>query len=109
VNGVAVGSWTSPGDYGDKRGALTPRWWKLEGSQYGELKTWTISEQGAFLDGVRISDVTLADLDLPHHHSIRMRIGIAEGARHPGGVNIFGRGFGDHDQDIVMRLYRAAG
>jgi predicted transcriptional regulator len=36
-----------------------------------------------------------------------MRIGIDENASHPGGVNIFGRGFGNYDQDIVMRLYLA--
>ncbi|MCX5495543.1 helix-turn-helix domain-containing protein [Kaistia dalseonensis] len=107
VNNVAVGTWTSPGDFGDKRGVYTPRWWKLEGSQYGKLKTWTISARGTFIDGIRISDVTLADLDLENHHSIRMRIGIADEAKHPGGINIFGRGFGNYDQDIVMRLYRA--
>ncbi len=106
VNNVFVGTWTSPGDYGDKRGVYTPRWWKLEGSQYGKLKTWTISMRGTFIDGIRISDVTLADLDLDNHHSIRMRIGIADEAKHPGGINIFGRGFGNYDQDIIMRLYR---
>jgi hypothetical protein len=25
-------------------------------------------------------------------------------AEHPGGINIFGRGFGNYDQDIVLRL-----
>jgi predicted transcriptional regulator len=104
VNDVAVGTWTSPGDYGDKRGVYTPSWWKLEGSQYGKLKTWKIGNAGAFIDGVRISDTKLADLDLQSHHSIRMRIGIAPEASHPGGVNIFGRGFGNYDIDIVMRL-----
>ena len=64
VNDVAVGTWTSPGDYGDKRGVYTPSWWKLEGSQYGKLKTWRIGQEGTFIDGVRISDVTIADLDL---------------------------------------------
>ncbi len=108
VNNVAVGTWTSPGDFGDQRGAYTPRWWKLEGSQYGALKTWTISADGTMIDGRRVSNVTLADLDLAAHHSIRMRIGIAADARHPGGVNIFGRGFGNYDQDIVMRLYPRA-
>lgn len=49
--------------------------------------------------------MTIADLDLAKHHSIRLRIGVEEGTRHPGGVNIFGRGFGDHDQDIVLRLH----
>jgi len=106
VNNVDVGTWTSPGDYGDKRGVYTPRWWKLEGSQYGKLKTWTISQNGTFIDGIKISDVKLADLDLDNHHSIRMRIGIAEQAKRPGGINIFGRGFGNYDQDITMRLYR---
>jgi predicted transcriptional regulator len=104
VNDVAVGTWTSPGDYGDKRGVYTPSWWKLEGSQYGKLKTWRIGGNGTFVDGVRISDRTIAGLDLPKHHSIRMRIGIDAEARHPGGVNIFGRGFGNYDLDIVMRL-----
>lgn len=109
INNVDVGTWTSPGDYGDKRGVYTPRWWKLEGSQYGKLKTWTISQNGTFIDGIKISDVKLADLDLANHHSIRMRIGIAEQAKRPGGINIFGRGFGNYDQDIIMRLYRPNG
>ena len=105
VDSVQVGTWTSPGDYGDKRGVYTPHWWKLKGSQYGKLKTWTVGASGSFIDGVRISDVTIDDLRLADHHSIRMRIGIHDEARHPGGVNIFGRGFGNYDQDIVMRLY----
>jgi predicted transcriptional regulator len=104
VNDVTVGTWTSPGDYGDKRGVYTPSWWKLAGSQYGKLKTWRIGQTGSFIDGVRISDVTMDDLGITKHHSIRMRIGIDAKAKHPGGVNIFGRGFGNYDQDIVMRL-----
>jgi predicted transcriptional regulator len=109
VNDVLIGTWTSPGDFGDQRGIYTPRWWKLEGSQYGKLTTWRITDRGCFVDGVKLSDVTLAALDLASHHSIRLRIGIAEEARHPGGVNIFGRGFGNYDQDILMRIYLRQG
>ena len=105
VNGIAIGTWTSPGDYGDKRGVYTPNWWKLEGSQYGKLKTWRVSNAGSFVDGIRISDVDIDHLELSRHHSIRMRIGIDPKAGHPGGVNIFGKGFGNYDQDIVMRLH----
>ncbi len=105
INDVAIGTWTSPGDFGDKRGVHTPNWWKLEGSQYGKLKTWRINQTGSFIDGVSISDVTIADIGLPQHHSIRMKIGIDSKASHPGGVNIFGKGFGNYDQDIVMRLH----
>ncbi len=107
VNDVLVGTWTSPGDFGDKRGLYTPRWWKLEGSQYGKLTSWNISAKGCYVDGVKVSRVTLKQLDLAAHHSIRLKIGIDDHAKHPGGVNIFGRGFGNHDQDIVMRLHLA--
>ncbi|MAN76625.1 MAG: ArsR family transcriptional regulator [Rhizobiales bacterium] len=107
VNGVEVGTWTSPGDYGDKRGVYTPDWWKLKGSQYGKLKTFRVNGAGSFVDGVKISGVKLADLDVPAHHSIRLRIGIRDDAKHPGGINIFGRGFGNYDQDIVMRIHKA--
>jgi len=105
VNGVDVGTWTSPGDFGDKRGVYTPDWWKLKGSQYGKLKTFRVADTGSFVDGLRISDVTLSDLAIPEHRSIRMRIGVRPDARHPGGINIFGRGFGNYDQDIVMRIH----
>lgn len=107
VNDHKVGTWTSPGDYGDKRGVYTPKWWKLEGSQYGKLKTFRVTKQGSFVDGVSISKVTIGDIGLADHHSIRMKIGIEENAPHPGGINIFGRGFGNYDQDIVMRLHLA--
>ena len=53
---------------------------------------------------MKISPVSLADLDLSNHHSIRLRIAVKPDAKHPGGINIFGRGFGNYDQDIIMRL-----
>ena len=105
VNNVKIGTWISPSDFGDKRGLYTPQWWKLEGSQYGKLVTWQISRSGASVNDVQISDVTLDKLDLDKHHGIRLRIGIDEAAQHPGGINIFGRGFGNYDQDIVMRIH----
>jgi predicted transcriptional regulator len=107
INGHEIGTWTSPGDYGDKRGKFTPDWWKLAGSQYGDLKRWEVKDSGTFLDGAKISSCSLADLELNDHRSIRVRIGVKENARHPGGMNIFGRGFGNHDQDITLRLLRA--
>jgi predicted transcriptional regulator len=107
VNRIDIGTWTSPGDFGDKRGVYTPDWWKLKGSQYGKLKSWRITRDGTYVDGVKISPVSIKDLDLETHRSIRLRIAVRDDARHPGGVNIFGRGFGNYDQDIVMRLTTA--
>jgi predicted transcriptional regulator len=104
VNGIDIGTWTSPGDFGDKRGVYTPDWWKLAGSQYGKLKNWRINGKGSFIDGKKISDVTLDDLRVDQHRSVRLRIGVKDDAEHPGGINIFGRGFGNYDQDIVLRI-----
>lgn len=105
INGIEVGTWTSPGDFGDVRGKLTPSWWKLAGSQYGLLKNWGVTEAGTFIDGTQVSEVTLADLNLRDHSSVRVRIGIKEDAVNVGGINIFGAGFGNYDQDIVVRMY----
>ena len=107
VNQVDIGTWTSPGDFGDQRGVYTPDWWKLKGSQYGKLKSVRVTSDGTYVDGVKISPVSLKDLDVDKHRSIRFRIGVREDAKHPGGLNIFGRGFGNYDQDIVMRITAA--
>jgi predicted transcriptional regulator len=107
INGREIDTWTSPADYGDKRGIYTPDWWKLAGSQYGNLKQWRVTPAGTYRDGEKVSDCSLQDLQLEKHRSIRMRIGVKEDARHPGGLNIFGSGFGNHSKDIVLRLVKA--
>jgi len=107
INGREIGTWTSPGDFGDQRGVYTPDWWKLKGSQYGKLKSWRVTPDGAFIDGMKVSPITLRDLDLSSHHSVRLRIEVKADARRPGGVNVFGRGFGNYDQDIVLRVTTA--
>ena len=104
VNGVDVGTWTSPADFGGQRGTLTPAWWDSHNSQYGLLKVWRVDREGARVDGLKVSDVTLADLGLAERDFITIRIGVKPDARHVGGVNIFGRGFGNYPQDIFLRL-----
>jgi predicted transcriptional regulator len=51
-----------------------------------------------------LAGLAQVDLDLANHHSIRLRIAVKPDAKHPGGINIFGRGFGNYDQEIVMRI-----
>ena len=104
VNSVEVGTWTSPGDFTGKRGKLTPEWWKLAGSQYGLLKRWGVSKEGTFVDGVKVSEIKIANLGIKNHTSIKTKIGVKEDAKNVGGLNIFGSSFGNYAQDIVMRL-----
>lgn len=104
INGVEIGMWTSPGDFGDRRGRLNPEWWREGATQYGLLKTWRIDGERTTLDMNKVSSVTLGDLNLMQRPSIRLRIGVKPDAVHSGGVNLFGRHFGDHEQDIVMKV-----
>ena len=103
VNGVTLGTWTSPGDYGWRRGRLNPSWWSDTSSQFGLLKTWKVSREGTTLDGDPLSCVTLADLNLTRGDYIALRLGVSPDAEHVGGLNLFGDKFGDFPQGIVMR------
>ena len=104
INGVALGAWTSPGDFGDQRGAFTPDWWSTANTQYGLMKVWQVTDHGTFIDGVSLSDVVLADLDLIGDDFISIRIEVPADAVNVGGVNIFGSGFGNYPQDITLRI-----
>ena len=104
INNQRVGIWTSPGDFADKRGNLTPAWWPDWSSQYGWLKVWRVDGKGSFVDGRKISAISISQLILPEQPFISVRIGIDDEAIHKGGLNIFGRQFGNHAQDIIMQI-----
>lgn len=106
INTKELGGFKAHGCFHDKPGKFTPSWWNRKSdAQYGLLKHWSVTDKGCFADDVKISDVKLSDLNLSSHHSIKVRIGVKEDAEHPGGINIFGRGFGNYDQAIVLRLF----
>jgi len=104
LNGHEVGTWTSPSDFGGQRGRLTPAWWDTKDSQYGLLKRWLVTNDGAFIDGIALSSLTLNDLDLAHERLITVRVGVKPDAVHVGGINLFGHTFGNYAQDMVLRL-----
>jgi predicted transcriptional regulator len=103
LNNVEVGTWTSPGDLGGERGRHSPSWWAVEQTQYGLLKRWLVTANGAFIDGEKLSDVSVKELGINDSDHIVMRIGVKEDARNVGGMNLFGRKFGNYEQDIVLR------
>lgn len=102
INGVEVGTWTSPADFGDRRGRFTPSFWGMGNTQYGQLTRWEVDEQGCAINGQRVGDVRIDALALGQRPYVSMRIGVKEDARHAGGVNIFGNRFGDYAQGIHM-------
>ncbi|MDQ4078285.1 MAG: helix-turn-helix domain-containing protein [Chloroflexota bacterium] len=104
INQVEVGTWTSPADFGGERGLLTPLWWEEWNSQYGLLKMWQVNRDAGFVDGIKSSDIGLAELGIMDHPFISVRVGVKPDAHHAGGINIFGRHFGNYPQDLILRL-----
>jgi predicted transcriptional regulator len=104
VNGHELGAWTSPGDFGGERGRLTPDWWDDKDSQFGLLKRWSVTPGGAFLDGHALSPLSIEELGLETERVTTVRIGVRRDALHVGGLNLFGRGFGNYPQDLMLRL-----
>lgn len=104
INGVEIGTWTSPGDFDGERGYITPSWWGTNNTQYGLLKNWNVSQSGSFIDGIQISSVTVDDLRLLDKPYISLKLGIKDNAINKGGMNLFGSKFGNYEQDIIMKL-----
>lgn len=104
INDRLLGVWTCPCDCGGRSGRLTPGWWPALSTQFGFLKTWRVTEKGTYLDGARIGDVTVADLQLASRSYISARIGVEENAQNVGGINLFGEFFGDYPQAIMVRM-----
>lgn len=104
INGTELGYWTSPGDFGNVRGRYTPEWWSITSNQYGLLKNLEINHVGTFIDSVRISAVTIDDLRLTSDSTIRFRLSVPEDAEHSGGLTIYGRNFGNFEQDIRVQI-----
>lgn len=105
INGVEIGTWTCPGDFGGRRGKLTPSWWSLDSTQYGLLKTWEVDAHASYIDKEVISSRKLSDLSLKEKEYISFKLGIKKDAVNLGGINMFGKEFGDYPQDLKMTIY----
>lgn len=104
-NGMKLGTWTSPADFGRAaRGKYTPKWWHRNVNQYGLLKTIRVDDSGTYIDGEWLSNVTIADTRLLEPFWT-LRFTVDEEAVHMGGLTLYGAGFGNHDQDIMIRAH----
>lgn len=106
INGISLGSWISPGDFGDRRGFVSPLWWPEILNQYGLLKTLIINSQGCFIDGSnKISNTTISNLNLDYNSIINFRFNVPKYTANCGGLTLFGEDFGDHAQAIRFKMF----
>ncbi len=104
INGVHLGEWTCPSDFGGRRGRLTPAWWEEKDSQFGVLKRWRVHDGGTSIDGLALSAVTVDGLGLRAGEPVTVRIGVRPDAQYVGGLNLFGREFGNYPEDLGLRI-----
>ncbi len=102
INGVDCGTWTCPGDFGERRGLLTPNFVLYGSSQYGLLTTWTVDGKGSCINGEPAMNTRIQDLFLEGASHISVRIGNKPDTKYRGGFNIFGAKAGDYPQDIRL-------
>ncbi|MBO7564083.1 MAG: winged helix-turn-helix transcriptional regulator [Clostridiales bacterium] len=106
INGTLLGSWVSPGDFGDRKGMIAPAWWPAPLNQYGLLKTLVINHKGTFIDGThQIGKTTLKDLNIDYNSTIDLTFSVPKDTANCGGMTLFGEDFGDYSQDIQMKLF----
>lgn len=107
VNGKEIGSWLSPEGYGENKGIYNPPWWRKEWPQHGLLKLLTVNESGTFVDGGRIGNMALKDLDIRNNSSYSLRISAPGGTDGRSGLMLFGASFGNYAQDVRVRMHYA--
>lgn len=102
LNGIELGSWVSPGDYGDRRGRQNPDWWFDFLNQYGLLKVLSITTTGCYMDDEKISSVTIDDLQIDSQSVMKFRFEVPAGTSLSHGLTLYGQGFGDYNQHIRL-------
>lgn len=104
INNVEIGTWTSPGDFSDIRGKYTPAWVPDNVNQYGIQKILRVTDHGTYLDGQPFTNISLSDLDVSKT-TFKIRFEVKSDAVNSGGCTIFGKGFGNYDQDTSLKLF----
>lgn len=105
VNQKKVAVYTVPGNFSDTRGRYTPAWWNDRLSQYGLLKHVRVNTLDTGIDGETFSRITIHDLKLQETPFITLRFAVEKDAVNKGGLTLFGKGFGNYDQNILIKLY----
>ena len=105
INDIEIFTWTCPGDFGGRRGMYTPEHWQITSTQFGLLKRFTVTQDGVFVDDkLEHKSVVFDELGIVPDKPVKLTIMIKEDAKHRGGINIFGKHFGDYPQAIVMSI-----
>lgn len=106
LNNQPLGVWVSPGDYGSRKGYMSPAWWPENLNQYGLFKTLIINREGTFMDGSqKLSEITIDSLHINYNSLVSFRIEVPRDTANCGGCTLFGEQFGDYNQAIRVKAF----
>lgn len=101
LNDIELCTYTLEGDYGDRYGRFTPRWWFVESTKYGTLVNILINNNGVYLNEKLVNkSINLKSLNLKEGNNTQLRLEVKENAENCSGINLFGEKFGDYQQPI---------
>ena len=106
MNDKEIGTYTSPGDFGGRSGKYTPKSWPAASTQYGMLVQIRIDEMGVWINQVNVSpEISIDDFAfITKEKCLRFKLGVKKNAKYAGGLNLFGRNFGDFQQGIRISV-----
>lgn len=100
-----LGRYTTPGEFDEHKGRFTPDWWFY--GQYGECVTISITDSGTCINGLETSSYTILDVlrEAGEDGFVQLKISCEDHTVTKGGVTLFGKGYGDLPQGIVMKVF----
>lgn len=106
LNDSEIATYTSPGDFGGRTGKYNPKNWPASSTQFGLLVQIRIDDKGIWVNNNNVS--TEKNIDdfafITRDKCIRLKIGIKNDAKYIGGLNLFGKNFGDFNQGIRLTV-----
>ena len=104
INDIEICDYLSCGDYGGRMGKYTPTWWPSTSSNYGNMVSIEVNHEGTYVNGKEASKVSIQNLSICSKEYFTLKIGVKDNAKYVGGINIFGKEFGDYNQDINITI-----
>lgn len=105
VNDCYLATYCCPGEFKDRKGLISPKWWIPEFAQYGKLKIISLDEKHSYIDGMIGSETVLEEVLKKDPSNFSFKICISENAKNVGGCNIFGKHFGDFNSGIKLKIF----
>lgn len=106
LNQIDLGTYTSLGDFGGRKGINTPTSWPNASTQFGKLLQIRIDKNGCFFNQIKMdNNLSIESFSfLMNEPCIQFKISVEEDSKYVGGINLFGKKFGDYPQGIRFHI-----